>query len=68
MKKQYVLRATLRNGKTLYLTEVKNNYPYKSTSIGDAMTFTSKAKAWAEFKKIASSNIGYEQWELINAQ
>ena len=65
MKKQYVLKATLRNGKTLYLTEVKNEYPYKSMNIDEAMTFTSKAKAWAEFKKIASSNIGYEKWELI---
>ena len=66
MKKQYVLKATLRNGKTLYLTEVKNEYPYKSMNIDEVMTFTSKAKAWAEFKKIASSNIGYERWELIS--
>lgn len=65
MKKQYVLRATLRNGKILYLTEVKNEYGYKSTNINEAMTFTSKVKAWAEFKKIASRNIGYETWEVV---
>lgn len=65
MKNQYVLKATLRNGKILYLTKIKNRYPYKSMSIDEAMTFTSKTKAWAEFKKIASSNIGYERWELI---
>lgn len=65
MKKQYVLRATLRNGKVMYLTEVKDEYALKSMSIDEAMAFTSKAKAWAEFKKIASRNIGYEKWELV---
>lgn len=53
MKNQYALKATLRNGKILYLTEIKNGYPYKSMSIDEAMTFTSKTKAWTEFKKIA---------------
>lgn len=65
MKKQYVLRATLRNGKVMYLTEVKDEYAWKSINIDEAMVFTSKAKAWDEFKKIASRNIGYEKWELI---
>ena len=65
MKKQYVLRATLKNGKVSFLTEIINGYPKKSACINEAVSFSSKAKAWAFFKQISPSNIGWECWELI---
>lgn len=65
MTKQYVLKAMLKNGKVLYLTEVRNGYPMKSQNVADAMVFTTKASAWAEYKKISASNIGYEEWSLV---
>lgn len=63
--KEYVLKANLRNGKELYLKEVKNEYPFKTADINEAQSFTSKAKAWATFKTINPSNIGWESWNLV---
>lgn len=63
--KEYVLKASLRNGKILFLKEIKNEYPFKTPDIAEAQSFSSKAKAWASFRTIPERNIGYERWELV---
>lgn len=63
--KEYVLKASLRNGKILFLKEIKNAYSFKTPDIAEAQSFASKAKAWAAFRTIPERNIGYEHWELV---
>lgn len=63
--RKYVLKANLRNGKELYLKEVKNEYPFKTADINEAQGFSTKAKAWATFRTINPIHICWESWNLV---